>query len=46
MLHRSDYSTAIACGIRHHLFEGAAVINLSGLEAVMENSQACELGAR
>ncbi|WP_425429079.1 IclR family transcriptional regulator domain-containing protein [Stutzerimonas zhaodongensis] len=38
--HRSDYSTAIACGIRNHLGEVVAAINLSGPEAVMDDPQA------
>ncbi len=42
VLHRSDYSTAIACGIRNHLGEVVAAINLSGTEAVMDDPQAQE----
>lgn len=42
VLHRSDYSTAIACGIRNHLGEVVAAINLSGPEAVMDSPQARE----
>jgi DNA-binding IclR family transcriptional regulator len=42
VLHRSDYSTAIACGIRNHLGEVVAAINLSGPEAVMDDPQAQE----
>ncbi|MFC3609444.1 IclR family transcriptional regulator [Stutzerimonas tarimensis] len=37
VLHRSDYSTAIACAIRNHLGQVVAAINLSGPEAVMDN---------
>jgi len=36
VLHRSDYSTAIATGIRSHLGEVVAAIDLSGPEAVMD----------
>ncbi|MNZ98641.1 Bacterial transcriptional regulator [compost metagenome] len=39
MLHRSDYSTAIATGIRNHLGEVVAAINLSGPEAVMDSEE-------
>ncbi|MCQ4323459.1 IclR family transcriptional regulator [Stutzerimonas stutzeri] len=42
VLHRSDYSTAIACGIHDHLGDVVAAINLSGPEAVMDNPQARE----
>ena len=34
--------TAIACGIRNHLGEVVAAINLSGPEAVMDDPQAQE----
>lgn len=37
VMHRSDYSTAIACAIHNHLGEVVAAINLSGPEAVMDN---------
>ena len=40
VLHRSDYSTAIACAIHNHLGAVVAAINLSGPEAVMDNSAA------
>ncbi|BGE66939.1 TPA: IclR family transcriptional regulator [Pseudomonas aeruginosa] len=36
VLHRSDYSTAIATGIRDHSGEIVAAINLSGPDAVMD----------
>ncbi|PPC74331.1 IclR family transcriptional regulator [Pokkaliibacter plantistimulans] len=36
VIHRSDYSTAIARGIYNHLGEVVAAINLSGPEAVMD----------
>lgn len=39
VLHRSDYSTAIATGIRNHLGEVVAAINLSGPEAVMDSAE-------
>lgn len=42
VMHRSDYSTAIACGIHDHLGEVVAAINLSGPEAVMDSPQAQE----
>jgi IclR family pca regulon transcriptional regulator len=42
VLHRSDYSTAIACGIRNHLGDVVAAINLSGPDAVMDNAMARE----
>lgn len=47
VLHRSDYSTAIATGIRNHLGEVVAAINLSGPDAVMDSpeSQAHYLAA-
>lgn len=37
VMHRSDYSTAIACAVHNHLGEVVAAINLSGPEAVMDN---------
>lgn len=40
VLHRSDYSTAIACAVRNHLGQVVAAINLSGPEAVMANDLA------
>lgn len=39
VLHRSDYSTAIATGIRNHLGEVVAAINLSGPDAVMDSAE-------
>lgn len=39
VLHRSDYSTAIATGIRNHLGEVVAAINLSGPDAVMDSEE-------
>ncbi|MFC2971699.1 IclR family transcriptional regulator [Azotobacter bryophylli] len=47
VLHRSDYSTAIAAGVRNHLGEIVAAINLSGPDAVMDSpeSQARYLAA-
>lgn len=40
VLHRSDYSTAIACAIHNHLGQVVAAINLSGPEAIMDNGMA------
>ncbi|MBI8342685.1 IclR family transcriptional regulator [Pseudomonas aeruginosa] len=42
VLHRSDYSTAIACAVYNHRGEVAAAINLSGPEAVMDSPVARE----
>lgn len=42
VLHRSDYSTAIACAVRNHLGEVVAAINLSGPDAVMDSPVARE----
>lgn len=42
VLHRSDYSVAIACGIHNHLDEVVAAINLSGPESVMDSPVARE----
>ncbi|MDF3933649.1 IclR family transcriptional regulator [Pseudomonas citronellolis] len=42
VLHRSDYSTAIATGIRDHSGRVVAAINLSGPEAVLEAPNAEE----
>lgn len=40
VLHRSDYSTAIATGIRDHNGQVVAAINLSGPDAVMDGPEA------
>lgn len=40
VLHRSDYSTAIATGIRDHRDQVVAAINLSGPDAVMDAADA------
>jgi len=40
VLHRSDYSTAIATGIRDRSGKVVAAINLSGPEAVLATSGA------
>ncbi|WP_342246724.1 IclR family transcriptional regulator [Pseudomonas sp. OTU5201] len=40
VLHRSDYSTAIATGIRDHSGKVVAAINLSGPDAVMDSPDA------
>ncbi|AOE84014.1 IclR family transcriptional regulator [Pseudomonas sp. TCU-HL1] len=40
VLHRSDYSTAIATGIRNHSGAVVAAINLSGPDAVMDGPDA------
>ncbi|HIE4272060.1 TPA: IclR family transcriptional regulator [Pseudomonas aeruginosa] len=37
VLHRSDYSAAIACSIHNHQGRVVAAVNLSGPEAVMDN---------
>jgi len=37
VLHRSDYSTAIACAVHDHRGAVAAAINLSGPDAVMDD---------
>tara|TARA_R110000868_G_scaffold203445_1_gene451262 strand:- start:1191 stop:1970 length:780 start_codon:yes stop_codon:yes gene_type:complete len=37
VLHRSDYSTAIACAINDHSGKAVAAINLSGPEAILDN---------
>jgi DNA-binding IclR family transcriptional regulator len=42
ILHRSDYSTAIACAVRNHQGEVVAAINLSGPEAIMDSPVARE----
>lgn len=42
VLHRSDYSTAIATGIRDHSGTVIAAINLSGPDAVMDTTVAQE----
>lgn len=42
VLHRSDYSTAIACAVYNHLGAVVAAINLSGPEAVMDNDSALQ----
>lgn len=42
VLHRSDYSAAIACAIHDHRGRVVAAINLSGPEAVMDNTAAQE----
>ncbi|MDT4835383.1 Pca regulon regulatory protein [compost metagenome] len=42
VLHRSDYSTAIATGVRDHSGVIVAAINLSGPDAVMDTSFAQE----
>ncbi|HEJ2935022.1 IclR family transcriptional regulator [Pseudomonas aeruginosa] len=42
VLHRSDYSTAIATGIRDHSGAVVAAINLSGPDAVMDTPSAQE----
>ncbi|MBT8767691.1 IclR family transcriptional regulator [Metapseudomonas boanensis] len=42
VLHRSDYSTAIATGIHDHQGQVVAAINLSGPDAVMDTSFAQE----
>ncbi|HEP9160435.1 TPA: IclR family transcriptional regulator [Pseudomonas aeruginosa] len=42
VLHRSDYSTAIATGIRDHRGEVVAAINLSGADAVMGTPEALD----
>ena len=39
VLHRSDYSTAIATGIRDHRGAVVAAINLSGPDAIMDNPE-------
>jgi IclR family transcriptional regulator, pca regulon regulatory protein len=38
VLHRSDYSTAIASGVIDHSGRIVAAINLSGPEAVLDNA--------
>jgi len=43
VLHRSDYSTAIATGVRDHTGAIIAAINLSGPDAVMDPAGAQEL---
>ncbi|QXI26570.1 IclR family transcriptional regulator [Pseudomonas vanderleydeniana] len=40
LLHRSDYSTAIATGLRDHQGQVTAAINLSGPDAVMDSADA------
>lgn len=40
VIHRSDYSTAIACAIRDHTGSIVAAINLSGPDAVMDSATA------
>ncbi|MDR0278383.1 MAG: IclR family transcriptional regulator [Paucimonas sp.] len=42
VLHRSDYSTAIAAGVRDHSGAITAAINLSGPDAVMDTAVAQE----
>ena len=42
VMHRSDYSTAIACAVRDHRGDVVAAINLSGPEAVMDSPVARE----
>ncbi|RRW40623.1 IclR family transcriptional regulator [Pseudomonas luteola] len=42
VLHRSDYSTAIAAGIRDYRGQIVAAINLSGPDAVMNHAEAHE----
>jgi DNA-binding IclR family transcriptional regulator len=37
VLHRSDYSTSVATGIRDHSGQIIAAINLSGPDAVMDS---------
>ncbi|KFX71697.1 IclR family transcriptional regulator [Pseudomonas taeanensis MS-3] len=39
VLHRSDYSTAIACAINDHTGKVVAAINLSGPEAILDNPE-------
>jgi len=42
VLHRSDYSTAIAMAVKDHRGEVTAAINLSGPDAVMDPEGAKE----
>lgn len=40
VMHRSDYSTAIACAVRDHQDQIIAAVNLSGPDAVMDSQAA------